>query len=59
MSSPRYGEVGYRGDIEELREYPCNCYACRADYERSLEPHAPPAPDGPSEGCDGAPARRC
>lgn len=25
---PDFGEVGYKGDIEELREYPCNCIAC-------------------------------
>jgi hypothetical protein len=26
---PCYGEAGYVGDIEELREYPCNCAYCR------------------------------
>ncbi len=29
---PYLGEVGHLGDIEELREYPCNCFACRRDY---------------------------
>lgn len=28
---PMQGEVGYTGDIEELREYPCNCPYCRGD----------------------------
>lgn len=28
--NPPLGEPGHRGDIEELREYPCNCETCRA-----------------------------
>ena len=28
-TGPLPGEVGYAGDIEELREYPCNCFTCR------------------------------
>ncbi len=28
-SGPMPGEVGHTGDIEELREYPCNCFNCR------------------------------
>lgn len=27
--SPTRGEVGYVGDDENLREYPCNCTRCR------------------------------
>lgn len=26
---PMPGEVGHTGDVEELREYPCNCFNCR------------------------------
>lgn len=25
----QFGDVGYTGDIEELREYPCNCTDCQ------------------------------
>jgi hypothetical protein len=25
---PYFGEVGYKGDIPELLEYPCNCEYC-------------------------------
>jgi len=28
-TGPTLGEVGFTGDIEELREYPCNCFNCR------------------------------
>lgn len=28
-TGPMRGEVGFVGDIEELREYPCNCFNCR------------------------------
>lgn len=30
-TGPMPGEVGHTGDIEELREYPCNCFTCRGE----------------------------
>lgn len=30
---PECVAVGCGGDCDELREYPCNCFACRRDYE--------------------------
>jgi hypothetical protein len=37
-TGPFRGEVGYIGDIEELREYPCNCVTCvTAGMEDDLE----------------------
>lgn len=33
------GEVGYTGDIEELREYPCNCDYCQRMPE-AIDVHA-------------------
>lgn len=42
VTGPMYGEVGYIGDIEELREYPCNCCYCRGEPpdsdDGSIEP---------------------
>lgn len=35
------GEVGYIGDIDELREYPCNCTECIKRYEEALEASRP------------------
>lgn len=32
---PECVAVGCGGDCDELREYPCNCFACRRDYELS------------------------
>jgi hypothetical protein len=31
-NGPERGEVGYIGDIEELREYPCPCCSCRSPF---------------------------
>jgi hypothetical protein len=30
-TGPMLGEVGYIGDIDDLREYPCNCETCRGE----------------------------
>lgn len=37
-TGPFFGEVGYIGDIDDLREYPCNCVTCvTAGMETDLE----------------------
>ena len=41
-SGPMLGEVGYTGDIPELLEYPCNCYACTKEW-RDSQTHPAPA----------------
>lgn len=40
-TGPMMGEVGYIGDIDELREYPCNCTECIKRYEEALEASRP------------------
>lgn len=32
------GEVGYKGDIEELRESPCRCQTCRTSTKDWYRP---------------------
>lgn len=33
---PELGEVGYIGDIDELREYPCNCDTCTREWRDAV-----------------------
>ena len=40
------GEVGYTGDVDALREYPCNCFSCRGRLSAVAECHGDAYHDG-------------